>query len=177
MNHGLPLCLVFLALFAVAAVQKADKNRLLLSALLFLSGLAANFAMTLSNGYPLRAMTGCAVLMLAAIAVLTPPVLGGACRPLALAAAACAVFIALATAASILPGNYNRYAEAKTREAYVIGQRGLGNLNVTTYTLEGMSQYDVFDGITDISFDETYWPNVYYAKYYGVDTVVTDRIR
>ena len=133
--------------------------------------------MTLSNGYPLRAMMGSAMLILAAVAVLTPPVLDGAYRPLALAAVACAAFVALVTAASILPGNYNRYAEAKTREAYVIEQRGLGNLNVTTYTLEGMSQYDVFDDMTDISFDETYWPNVYYAKYYGVDTVVTDRIR
>ena len=30
LEHGLPLCLVFLTLFAVAAVQKADRNRLLL---------------------------------------------------------------------------------------------------------------------------------------------------
>lgn len=175
--HALPLCCIFLVLFAVAAVQKADTNRLLLSALLFLAGLAANFAMTLSNGYPLRAMMGCAVLLIAACGVLLPEALKGAYRPLAFGAVACAAFIALVTALSVLPGNYNRYTEAKAREAYVTEQRDLGNLNVTTYTLEGMSSYDVFDDITDISFDETYWPNVYYARYYGLDTVVTDTIR
>jgi hypothetical protein len=52
-----------------------------------------------------------------------------------------------------------------------------GNRNVTTYTLQGKSPYDVFTGITDITYDETYWPNVYYARYYGVDSVVTDTIR
>ncbi len=177
LSHGLPLCCVFLVLFAVAAAQKADRNRLLLSALLFLAGLAANFAMTLSNGYPLRAMMGCAVLLTAASGVLLPEALKGSHRALALGAAACAACIALVTALSVLPGNYNRYTEARAREAYVLAQRDLGNRNVTTYTLEGMSSYDVFDDITDISFDETYWPNVYYARYYGVDTVVTDRIR
>jgi hypothetical protein len=176
-EHGLPLCAVFLVLFAAAAAQKADRNRLLLSALLFLSGLAANFAMTLSNGYPLRAMMGCAVLILASIGVLLPDTLKGAYRPLALGAVACAVFVALVTALSIVPTNYNRYAEARAREAYVTRQRDLGSLNVTTYTLRGMSSYDVFYDITDISYDETYWPNVYYARYYGVDTVVTDRVR
>lgn len=177
LEHGLPLCGVFMVLFAVAAAQKADKNRLLLSALLFLTGLAANFAMTLSNGYPLRAMMGCAMLILAAVGILLPDALNGVYRPLAFGAVACAAFIALVTALSIVPTNYNRYAEAKAREAYVTEQRDLGSLNVTTYTLRGMSRYDVFYDITDISYDETYWPNVYYARYYGVDTVVTDRIR
>lgn len=177
LGHGLPLCFVFLALFALAALGKADKNRLLFAALLFLAGLAANFAMTLSNGYPLRAMMGCAVFLLAGIALLLPDVFQGAFCPLALGALACAVFAALLTAASILPGNYNRYSEAKSREAYVMEQRDLGNLNVTTYTLEGMSRYDVFDNITDISFDQTYWPNVYFGKYYGLESVVTDTIR
>ena len=177
LTHGLPLCGAFLVLFALAAARKPDKRRLLFAALLFLAGLAANFAMVLSNGYPLRAMMGCAVLMTAGIGVLLMDVLEGGWRPLALGAVAAAVCIALLTVVAILPGNYNRYAEARAREAYVIQQRDQGNLNVTTYTLEGWSQYDVFDDITDISFVQTYWPNVYYAKYYGVDTVVTDTIR
>ncbi len=177
LQNGLPLCCVFLVLFAVAAAQKADKDRLLLAAMLFLASLLANLAMTLSNGYPLRAMMGYAVFVLAGIGVLLPEALSGGFRPLVLGAVACAVVIALITAMRILPLNYNRYAEAKSREAYVIGQREQGNLNVTTYTLEGMSRYDVFLDITDISFDETYWPNVYYARYYGLETVVTDRIR
>ena len=177
LNNAMPLCCVFLALFMVAVWQKADWNRLLLSALLFLAALAANFAMTLSNGYPLRAMMGCAALLLAGIGLLLPDVLKGSFRPLALGALACAVFAALLTAAAILPSNYNRYSEARSREAYVIEQRDQGNLNVTTYTLEGMSRYDAFYDITDISFDKTYWPNVYYAKYYGLQSVVTDRVR
>ncbi|MFH1513170.1 MAG: DUF6056 family protein, partial [Bacillota bacterium] len=46
LQNGLPLCCVFLVLFAIAAAQKADKDRLLLAAMLFLAGLLANFAMT-----------------------------------------------------------------------------------------------------------------------------------
>jgi hypothetical protein len=176
-SNGLPLIGIFLVLFAVAAAQKVDRDRLTLAALLFLAGLLANFAMTLSNGYPLRAMTGCAVFFMAGIGVLLPGALSGGFRPLALGAIAFAVCAALLTAAAVLPGNYNRYAEARAREAYVTQQRDQGNLNVTTYTLEGKSRYDVFDGITDISFDVTYWPNVYYAKYYGLESVVTDTIR
>ena len=177
LQNGLPLMGIFLVLFAVAAAQKADANRLWLAALLFLAGVLANFAMTPSNGYPLRAMTGCAVFFLAGIGVLAPDVLRGEFRPLALGAVALAVCAALITAAAVLPGNYNRYAEAKAREAYVIAERDAGNLNVTTYTLEGKSRYDAFDDMTDISFDVTYWPNVYYAKYYGLESVVTDTIR
>jgi len=177
LRHGLPLLCIFVALFSVAAAGKADANRLLFAALLCLAALAANFAMTLSNGYPLRAMMGHQVLMMAGIGVLLPAVLRGGFRPLVLGAVACAVVAAGLTALAVLPGNYNRYAEAKTREAYVMEQRDAGNRNVTTYTLTGLSRYDVFDDITDISYDVTYWPNVYYAKYYGLDSVVTDRIR
>ena len=113
-DNGLPLCCVFLVLFALAAAQKADKDRLRLAALLFLAGLAANFAMMLSNGYPPRAMTGFAVLTMAAAGVLLPDALRGGFRPLVIGAVACAVFIAAVTALSILPKNYNRYAEANS---------------------------------------------------------------
>ncbi len=177
LTNGLPLLCVFAALFALAASQQADRSRLLLAALLALAALAANFAMVLSNGYPLRAMMGVQVFLMAGIGVLLAAVLQGAHRGLMLAAVACAVVAASVTALAILPGNYNRYAEARAREAYVTEQRDLGNLEVTTYTLKGYSRYDVFDDMSDISFDVTYWPNVYYAKYYGLDSVVTDTIR
>ena len=177
LTHGLPLLAIFVVLYCVAAAWKADPHRRLFALALFGAGLAANFAMILSNGYPLRAMMGYSVFLLAGIAVVLEDALLGNFRPFITGALAVAVGTALITAMAILPQNYNRYAEARAREAYVIAQRDAGSRTVTTYTLAGKTSYDVFDDITDISFDETYWPNVYYAEYYGLDSVVTDTIR
>ncbi len=176
-KEQLILSCVYVFLLSMALVLHVPRERVLVSAFLFIAALAADFVMIFSNYLPTRALMGGAVLILAACGMLLSPLLQTAHRALLAGACACAVLIALAQAAYVLPVNYTRYRLAEERGQYVAAQRDAGSRNVITYTIEGKTPYDVFFDLSDISDDATYWPNVYYARYYGVDSVVADTIR
>ncbi|MDD3412184.1 MAG: DUF6056 family protein, partial [Eubacteriales bacterium] len=85
--------------------------------------------------------------------------------------------LACLTLAQVLPLNYNRYQEAANRATEVIAQRDAGNLNPVTYNISGKSPYDAFYEMSDIADDATFWSNEFYAKYYGLESVVINELR
>ena len=176
-KEQLLLSCIYVFLLAMGIAQSVQRERLLVSVFLFIAAMAADLVMIFSNYLPTRALMGGSVFIIAACGMLLSPLLQGAHRALLAGAGACVILFALAQAAYVLPVNYARYRLAVTREQYVVAQRDAGNRNVITYNIEGKTPYDVFFDLSDLSDDETYWPNVYYARFYGVDSVVTDTIR
>ncbi|MEG1014563.1 MAG: DUF6056 family protein [Clostridia bacterium] len=175
MKHGLWLSLVFLTLFCFSWHAGMEADRLALSMGLFVCALLCNFAMVASSYYPERAFTGTCILLIAACALLLVEMPIGV-KPMADALAICLCFTMLLTALGALPSVYNRYRLAQARVQEVCSQRDAGVTAVTTFGISGRTRYDAYDGINEVSTDPTYFPNVYYAKYYGLDSIVIDRM-
>ena len=74
-----------------------------------------------------------------------------------------------------LPSAYNRFrlALARERQAAAAHEEGLSRL--TTYGIKGNSRFDPFFQLNELTEDSEYFPNVYFARYYGLDSVVVDR--
>lgn len=176
--HGLVTSLAFILLFCFYRREEgADANRCAFAMGLFIASLLCNFAMTASAYYPERAYTGSCLMQIAACALLLAP--GPAPRGRAAVKEALAVGLALVMALSGLcavPNAYNRYRLAQARVAEVCAMRDAGKRDVVTFGISGNSRFDAFDGLNELTDDASYFPNVYFAKYYGLDSVVIERI-
>ncbi len=202
MNKGLWLSLAFLALLALWTVRLrrpdslesrsgaephapsggpsgrargAEADRAALAVGLFVCALLCNFAMTGSGYYPERAFTGTCVMLIAACALLIGDLPRGLV-PLGRALALCLAFAMAMTALGALPNAYDRYRLAQARVQEVCRERDEGKSRATTFGVAGKSKYDAFYGLNELTDDTAYFPNVYYARYYGLDSVVIDRM-
>ena len=177
MQNGLWLSMVFLALFFFAAIcADADRNRLIFAMLLFVGSLVCNFMMAAAGYYPERAFTGSILMVILAIAVLLPAVADVSWGKALVHSFACGLALVMALQMlNALPNAYNRYRQAQARVAEVTQARDSGTLNVVTFGIKGNSRYDAFDGLNELTDDPTYFPNVYFAKYYGLQSVIVDR--
>ncbi len=172
LTHALWPSVACIALFFFAlANPQADKKRLAFSFGLFLASLVSNFAMTATYYYPLRATVITVNLLVMASAMtlteLATPWQAWASRTLALALG---TVLALQMV-SALPYAYNRYRMAQGRVADVIQQRDSGISDVSTFGILGRSRYDAFYDLHELTDAPDYFPNVYFAKYYGLGTV------
>ena len=150
---------------------KTDTRRRLFSLFLVACGLLANVAMIVPSYYPARADFGWVIFFLAACGVLLPAFTalhGGALwRTLAAGLALTAALNFL----WVLPVNYDRYCQNEALIADVIAQRDAGVTEVVTFGIRSRSSYDIFcDGI-GLSANPEYWPNLCFAKYYGVQSI------
>ena len=177
MNEALVPCCLFLALFTLGCFMGVNRARLFTSACLFACGLVANFSMVAVAFYPTRALMGAMMLLLAACGMLIPDLLRAKAAPAVASAVVCAAFLAALTFMSILPSNYNRFQEFNARAASIAAERDAGNLNITTYHILGNTTYDAFYQNSDITDAVDYWPNVYFARYYGLESIVINEYR
>lgn len=158
------------------APAKENREKLALAAMLTLASLCCQLAMILPSYTPDRVLLGPIVLQLCACALLWPVLGEGQLRRLGNGLCACALIFALLTAAGALPQNYNRFRLAKARDALMVEAARAGETDVTTFYILGRSKYDAFDGLIELSSDIENFANVAYADYFGLNTVVVDRL-
>ena len=175
-SHGLWLSLVFIALFCYAVYAKANRDRLAFGMGLFLSSLICNFLMTASDYYPERAYTGSMLFLILAFAVLLSANLGIVHKKVLMPALACGLGLVMALQMlSTMPSAYNRYRLAQARVTEVCAARDAGVTDVTTFGIKGNTRFDAFYDLNELTTASDYFPNVYFAKYYGLNSVVVDR--
>ncbi|MEG2315672.1 MAG: DUF6056 family protein [Clostridia bacterium] len=168
------LTVVYFALLAVAYHEGADVDRLAFSVGLFLSALACNTAMLFSNYYPDRAVLGPIVLLVSACGVVSHELVRVR-KPIWQAFVLSLCFAFVFNALQALPENYNRMRLAQARVEDVCAQRDAGVRDAVTFSIEGRTRYDAFDGLLELTEDPQYFANIYYAKYFGLDSVDIDR--
>ena len=174
--YGLWLSLGFIALFCVAwADGAADRERLTFAGALFVCSVLCNFAMTASDYYPERAFTGTTLLLILAYGV-TLSTLRASWQTVLRNALACGLALVMAMEmAGALPNAVNRCRLAEARAQEVTAARDAGTLEVTTFGILGRSRFDAFYHLNELTDDVNYFPNVYYSKYYGLNSVIVDR--
>ncbi len=175
LQYGMWPSVAFLALLCVAYIGKYGKREQLAFAIgLFICSLACNFAMMMADYYPPRAITGSMIFLILAFVV----ILGADHTKFAVVQATLALALTLIMslyALGALPNAYNRYVLAQQRVNEVISMRDAGELDITTYGIKGLSRFDAFNGLNELTNEVDYFPNVYYAKYYHLNSIVVDR--
>jgi hypothetical protein len=176
MQHGLLLSMVFLTVFFLPlAYGKEPQNRAAFALMLFLGSLVSNFMMTAADYYPERAFTGSSLMEILAVAVLLPSLQEVVWGKALYRALACGLSLVMALQMlGALPSAYNRYRQAQARTEDVLQAKAQGTLDIVTFGIQGNSRYDAFDGLNELTDDPNYFPNVYFAKYYGLQSVVVD---
>ena len=169
--HGLWATLGVIVLLCFTA-KRIEPARVAFSAGLLISSLLCNFAMTVANYYPERAFTGSCVLLVMAYAVVFV-VLPREHAALLKAAALCMALLVL-EGVNTVPNACNRYRQAEARVQEVCEARDSGGTDITTYGVLGRSRFDAFYHLNELTDDFSYFPNVYFSKYYGLGSVVVD---
>ena len=73
-----------------------------------------------------------------------------------------------------VPNAYNRYRQAEARVQEVCESRDSGETDITTYGVSSLSRFDAFYHLNELTDDSSYFLNVYFSKYYRVNSVVVD---
>ncbi len=158
------------------ASVRADRERLAAAVMLTLASLCCHLAMIMPSYVPDRVLLGPIVLQLCACAVLWPVLREVQLKKLLSAVCAGACVFGLLTAAAALPQTYNRHQLAKARDALMAEAAQAGETDVTTFYILGRTRFDAFNGLIELSSDVDNFANVAYADYFGLNTVVVDRL-
>ena len=169
---------VLTAVFAVLVCIGWDKlpgERVAAAVMLAVCALCCHMAMIVSNYIPERVLFGPMLLMLCACGLVLPgleqyaePVWRGLCL--------CLCLLAVINAVSALPQTYNRHQLAKARDQQMMEAAAAGETEVSTFGVLGRTRYDAYTGLLEMSSDAENFANVAYAAYYGVDSVVVERV-
>ena len=170
-----PSVAFFILFFTASASAKFDRDRLAFSMGLFLTSLVCNFSMSAAPYYPLRAMVISINLIIIACCIAL-----GEIRMIwkiwftrILTVSITLLF--MLQAISALPWAYDRYQLSQARLALIQEQRESGTEDIITFGILGKSRYDAFFDLHELTNDPNYFPNVYFAKYYDLRTIVVDR--
>ncbi len=176
LSHALWPSVIYILLFFLAAQGPSpNRDRLAFSLGCFLASLACNFSMASAFYYPLRAMVLCVNLIILASAIVLSEI-SPSCREWMLRVLAASLgMVLLFQTVSALPNAYGLYRLSEARLTEILAQRDAGAKEITTFGIIGRSRYDVFYDLHDLTDDPGYFPNVYFAKCYGLQTVVVDR--
>lgn len=152
-----------------------SKDRRLPSLLLAVCALCCHLAMVASEYIPERVLLGPIVLMVCACAVLLPG-LRTFLDPLRRGLCLCLCLLAVLNAGMALPQTYNRQQQAMARNQQMMEAAAAGETDVVTFGVAGRTRYDAYTGLVELTSDVANFANVAYAAYYGVKSVVVERM-
>lgn len=172
-THALPL-LVLWAVFAVLAYYAhISRERMVLSALMVLGALAANYMLIAAKYYPDRCASMTVMLLILAVGLLIVPLIDTSYAPIAVSYGA---LLAVLCAFSMFAGAQDillcRMA-VSAREQTVAECLESGERDIKLKLIYPETAYSAFYGVVDLNTETTEtWPNRQMAEYYGVDTIL-----
>ena len=168
-----PLLLCFPLFYVLAIYRKVDVKTRLLSLVLLFGSLAGQFVLTFALYCAGRSMHIALVLLLAADAVLLSRLYDLPGRNL-LIALCCAGVLLMARSCSIgLPDIRDTHYLLQYNEDFILDCAARGEREVQLPRPYAKSSWSALEGLAYLNTEDPGdWPNVYMAKYYGVDKVV-----
>ena len=172
----LPLLILCAAVFALLFFCCKRKEQIMYSGMLFVTGLACNFAMVASPEYPERALFGTVMfLLIGALYVLTILLKSGE-RSIKMASAVLTsvalLLFAMDFTYAFMDITYT-YRSANRRAESILEQVEAGEKDIVTYKITPENAHNAGYNLADIEIIANYWTNEIVAKYYGIDTIVS----
>jgi len=168
-----PLLLCFPLFYVLAIYRKVDVKTRLLSLVLLFGSLAGQFVLTFALYCAGRSMHIALVLLLAADAVMLSRLYDLPGRNL-LIALCCAGVLLMARSCSIgLPDIRDTHYLLQYNEDFISDCAARGEREVQLPRPYAKSSWSALEGLAYLNTEDPGdWPNVYMAKYYGVDKVI-----
>lgn len=172
-TYQLYLLLVWACLMIIGAALQADGRRLLLSLVLLVGGLGANYMLIVASYIPERCLYVSTMLFVLACAVALQALLKMDRPALRIGCLCLGGVLAALFCFSLIPGTYDvyhTYRQFQQREEELKQYKAEGETEVVTLELiYPATKYSAFWG-TKFLDTQTYdtWPNNYMAAYYGV---------
>ena len=173
LGNFVPLLLCFPLFYVLALYRKVDLKTRLLSLVLLFGSLAGQFVLTFAMYCAGRSMHIALVLLLAADAVLLSRLYDLPGRNL-LIALCCVGGLLMARSCSIgLPDIRDTHYLLQYNEDFILDCAARGEREVQLPRPYAKSSWSALEGLAYLNTEDPGdWPNVYMAKYYGVDKVV-----
>lgn len=168
------LIVFFMVLVAFLIFQKKSKQTLFIGFSIFISGLAANYAMVAAPSYAERSAFGMQAFLIAAIIVLWGSMEADWFKVFSLSIVA---YLSVSTAFSgiyAVNGIFSSYRAWSARLEHIQAEKEKGNLNIETYNIESESKYTVFYKLDDLTPEFDHWANRGVARYYELDSIVAN---
>lgn len=166
-----PLYLVFVGAFVLCLLFRADKKRLLLSALFFLGGLASLAAFAFAAYFTDRHFCFTVIFTVLACLILAGELLrlGKSVFPALIAGAAAVSFLfSFALGTLDIVSMHMAYSQRRQTIAQALAA---GETELSLPVMVASTKYSVPWGLDDLSEDPDVWPNNSFALYYGLDSV------
>lgn len=172
-TYCLPILLVWAVSFILGLYAKLPPERLVLSLLLAVAAVAANYMLIVAAYYPERCLCTTVMLLVTACAVLIAALCDGRFQiPCACGGAILAVVFLF----SLVLGTIDIqrcYSAARYREQVIRDSRDSGVMDVVVDRVYPSTPYSPFYDLRDVATDTTdTWPNSSMAKYYGVNSIL-----
>ena len=173
LRYLFPLLLLWVILAGWLLLRRKADRRLLLSAVFFLGGLAANYMLIAAAYMPQRCLCTATLFLLLADGLLLPMPDGRLGRGFRIAV--CAVLAAVFLYA-FFPGTteiYRTHRDYRSREASIHASLDAGEADLTLPLIHSTSKYTLYRDLRDLSTADTAdWPNSSMAKIYGAGTIL-----
>ena len=166
--------IAFIILFVFCWYYKRQKELLVSASLVFLGGLASNYALIGTPYIETRAMFGPVVFMLASCLMLAAALFQTQWKPALMAAGGIITFYFCIWFTFGVMDIMNIHVLFMQRENYIYEQKAMGNLDITTYALQSQTKYTGCADTSDLSPDSSNWANGGMASYYGVNSIAID---
>lgn len=169
------LVLLFIILFVSAIIMRVDRQKLFLSAVLVVASVAGDMIMVLALYYAERSFGVSVVLLISAIAVLLPELLGGR-RPAQIIAVGAAMITVVWTVYWVYIGVSDIYTISLETDANIqqiedaYDKRGVYG-EVTLKIPQPKTKYSAVNGLKYLAPKPGDWPNDKMAVYYGIKAI------
>lgn len=173
-THCSWLVIAFIILFVLCWYDKKQKELLVSACLVFLGGLASNYALIGTPYIETRAMFGPIVFMFAACLMLAGALFQTQWKPALMAAGGIITFYFCIWFTFGVMDIVNIHVLFMQRQNYIYEQKAMGNLDITTYAIQSRTKYTGCADTSDLIPDSTNWTNAGMASYYGVNSISVD---
>ena len=167
-----PIIIIYALLFKRALREGMDKRILISSVILVIGALCANFVMILARYYALRTSMAFVFMSIFATALLYGNLKDRSLSPKAKKyAVAFAVVFAIAISVGLADNIVTAVLTAENAEI-IEAALAAGETEVTLYRPVPFSKYNGIFGLRYLDIrDPNGWPNIHFAKYYGLERV------
>lgn len=170
-DYGLPLILLFAVLYWLLWQQKPTPNNLFVPLVLFIAGLAANFAMVLSPVYYPRSTHGVFMFFTAACASCLAQLELPAFRSIV---SSVTVALGVIVCFQVLYAGYDIasfYTMHRTRNALILEEKSQGATDIVSYSIEPYTRWCAGYGLPDLRSDPDNWISADMAMYYDLNSL------
>lgn len=174
LEHCGLLLVIFAALFLFSLLRRTEPDRLIISGLLFLGAVGANYMTVVAAYYPQRCLATTVMLLILGIAMLAAPLGTGKATGFAGVLLACFFLFQAYFGVSDIYGCWKAF---KLREAVILEAAQLQEELVYADIVTAQTPYSAFWELRDLSTeDPETWPNFAMGKIYGIKILGIDSI-